>query len=106
MQMGLVHGVTRVGVGHTGPDDTEAVRIEFDASKVSYEELLHCFFAAHEPGPWLDARHKSAIWYHDDSQRLAAEASVERYYTQGQKFTDIEPAGPWRAATWGPGGCF
>lgn len=87
-------GVTSVVSGYTGgavPNPTyeqvcsgrtghaEAVVISFDESIVSYEDLLRVFFALHDPttldrqGADVGTQYRSAIYYHDDSQKAAAE---------------------------------
>jgi peptide-methionine (S)-S-oxide reductase len=87
---------TRVGyVGGTKPNPTyqdvcsdttghaEAVEIEFDPAQVSYETLLGIFWENHDPttpnrqGPDCGSQYRSAIFYHNAAQQLAAEASVE-----------------------------
>ena len=63
----------------------EAVKITYDASKVSYEQLLKVFFAvAHDPtelnrqGPDTGTQYRSAIFYADDRQKQAAEIFIAR----------------------------
>ena len=59
----------------------EVVRIEFDPAEISYEQLLETFFANHDPttrnrqGPDWGSQYRSAIFYHNDAQRTAAEAA-------------------------------
>jgi peptide-methionine (S)-S-oxide reductase len=64
----------RVSDGNTG--HAESVRVTFDPTKVSYEQLLHVFFAvAHDPtqlnyqGPDHGTQYRSAIWYTSDGRR-------------------------------------
>lgn len=61
----------------------EAVKITYDPSKVSYEQLLRIFFsAAHDPtelnrqGPDLGTQYRSAIFYIGDEQKRLAEKYV------------------------------
>lgn len=62
-------------------DYLEAVRVYYDPDQVSYGDLLHAFWRAFDPtdagGQFADrgAHYTSAIFYHDDAQRAAAEAS-------------------------------
>ena len=70
----------RVSSGTTG--HAESVRVTFDPAVVSYEQLLHVFFAvAHDPtqlnyqGPDHGPQYRSAIWYSNDQQKVAAEES-------------------------------
>jgi peptide-methionine (S)-S-oxide reductase len=89
-------GVTATRVGYTGgrlanptyeqvcSDTTghaEAVEVEYDPSRLSYGELLNVFWENHDPtqrnrqGPDVGSQYRSAIFWHDDEQRLAAEQS-------------------------------
>ena len=89
---------TQVGYagGHTeGPtyeevcsgrtDHAEVVRVIYDPSKVSYETLLKVFWESHDPtqknrqGNDVGTQYRSAIYWYDDAQRRAAEASREAY---------------------------
>lgn len=62
----------------------EAVRVEFDPDRVSYEALLNVFFDCHNPtllnrqGPDEGSQYRSAIFYHDDAQREAAQAMIAK----------------------------
>ncbi len=116
-------GVLRVVSGYTGGTTTnptyrevctgrtghaEAVRIEFDPARVSYEELLEVFWRAHDPtqlnrqGNDVGTQYRSAIFVHDERQRAAAEASKAALQTSGRSdrpvVTTIEPAGPFYPA--------
>jgi peptide-methionine (S)-S-oxide reductase len=70
-----------VCTGTTG--HAEAVLIEFDPAVITYEQLLDVFWDNHNPttvdrqGPDIGSEYRSAIFYHDEEQRLAAEASVK-----------------------------
>ena len=69
-----------VCTGQTG--HAEAVRIEFDPETVSFEELLETFWNSHDPttvnrqGPDIGSQYRSAIFYHDEPQKEAAEKSI------------------------------
>lgn len=69
----------RVASGETG--HAEAVRVDFDPSRVSYEDLLDVFWRAHDPTVrrrGRRSRHRSAIFVHSPEQELAARRSRAR----------------------------
>jgi len=85
------------GTGHA-----EVLRVEFDPSVVTFEQLLEVFWAMHDPtqvdrqGPDVGDQYRSAIFTNSDEQQRAAEASRD---TAQAKFdrpiaTEITPAGP------------
>lgn len=94
----------QVCAGNTG--HAEAVRVIYDPSEVSYDRLLEVFWESHDPtqrnrqGPDVGSQYRSAIFYHDESQREAAEASRERAQERFRRpiATEITPAGAfWQA---------
>jgi peptide-methionine (S)-S-oxide reductase len=68
------------GTGHT-----EVVRVFFDPTRVSYDELLRVFWEGHDPtqgmrqGGDIGTQYRSAVYFYDDEQRAAAEASRDAY---------------------------
>jgi peptide-methionine (S)-S-oxide reductase len=93
-----LRGVESVESGYTGghvPNPTykqvcsdatghaEAVRITFDPSVITYADLLHVFFAIHDPttlnrqGNDIGTSYRSAIFYHDDAQKQTAETVIK-----------------------------
>ena len=68
-----------VGDGKTG--HAEAIQVEYDPSKVTYEELLKVFWHNIDPtsgdGQFCDRgnQYRPGIFYHDAAQKAAAEAS-------------------------------
>jgi peptide methionine sulfoxide reductase msrA/msrB len=78
----------QVSSGRT--EHLEAVRISFDPERVSYEKLLQVFWRQINPaddgGQFADRgpQYRSAIFYHDDEQRQAAEASREELANSGR----------------------
>jgi peptide-methionine (S)-S-oxide reductase len=75
------------------------VEVEYDPSKVSYEELLEVFWANHDPtqlnrqGPDVGTQYRSAIFYHTPEQEAAARASKEKVQERFEKpvVTEITP---------------
>lgn len=72
-------GYQQVCTGVT--DHAEAVRVEFDPARTTFAALLDAFWKCHDPttrdrqGSDIGSQYRSAIFYHDDEQRAAAEAS-------------------------------
>lgn len=118
-----VKGVTKTEVGYSGGEvknptykdvcnkDTghaEVVRVEFDRSQVSYEQLLDVFWENHDPtqlnrqGPDFGSQYRSAIFFLSSEQEATAKASKEKLAKSG-KFsrpivTEISKASDfWRA---------
>ena len=94
-----VKGVLNTKVGYTGgkmknptyknvcTDTTghaEAIDIEFDPKIVSYEKLLDVFWKIHNPttlnrqGLDMGTQYRSAIFYHNETQKKQAEASLKK----------------------------
>jgi peptide-methionine (S)-S-oxide reductase len=69
--------------GRTG--HAESVLVVFDPKVVTYEQLLKVFWEAHDPtqgmrqGNDIGTTYRSVIFYDDDAQREAAEASKKAY---------------------------
>jgi peptide-methionine (S)-S-oxide reductase len=78
----------------------EAVEVEFDPDRVSYDKLLDLFFAVHDPtqlnrqGPDVGDQYRTAIFTHDDEQAAAATASKEAHAKDFSRpiVTEITPA--------------
>ena len=92
-------GVTATAVGYEGgtmPSPTykdvctdrtghaEAVEIDYDPAKITYEQLLDAFFSLHDPtqlnrqGPDWGTQYRSVVFYHTPEQEAAAKAAIER----------------------------
>jgi peptide-methionine (S)-S-oxide reductase len=89
--------------GATG--HTEAVLVAFDPAATSYEQLLKLFWEGHDPtqgmrqGNDVGSQYRSAIYWQDESQHAAAEASRDAYQQaltaagHGQITTEIAEGG-------------
>ena len=90
--------------GSTG--HTEAVLVAYDPAKITYQELLRQFWEGHDPtqgmrqGNDVGTQYRSAIYWTDEAQRAAAEASRDAYAQKlkaegyGEITTEIAKAGP------------
>jgi peptide-methionine (S)-S-oxide reductase len=89
--------VSAGGTGHA-----ESVEVIYDPAKISYEKLLDIFWHNVDPfqanGQFCDHgnQYRSAIFYRDDAQRVAAEASKRKLEEdprfRGKIVTQIVPA--------------
>jgi peptide-methionine (S)-S-oxide reductase len=76
-----------VCTGATG--HAEVVRITYDPDQISYRDLLEAFFFVHDPttlnrqGADVGTQYRSAIFYHDESQREEAEAIIAELEAEG-----------------------
>jgi len=112
-----LEGVISTAVGYTGGSTTnptyeevctdrtghaEAVEVVYDPKVVSFEELLDLFWSIHDPttmnrqGPDVGSQYRSAIFFHDPEQEVAARAKMERLQSSGlyrrEIVTEIVPA--------------
>lgn len=118
-----IKGVTSTVVGYAGgktenptyeevcTDKTghaEVIEIEFDPSKITFDDLLAVFFQIHDPttknrqGPDVGSQYRSVIFYHSPKQKNSAEAYVQQLNLSGRYngpiVTEILPAGPFYLA--------
>ncbi len=112
-----MEGVTSTAVGYAGGSTdkptyhdvcsgktghAEVVQVEFDPSKVSYEQLLNAFWQNHDPttlnrqGPDIGTQYRSAVFFHTPEQQATAMASKEKLQAGGRIkrpiVTEIKPA--------------
>lgn len=88
-ELNHIPGVVKTTVGYTGgtvpnptyemvsggkTGHTEAVQVVFDPAKLSYQQLLIDFLNVRDPARQaaFTSSHRSAIFYHDESQRQIA----------------------------------
>lgn len=93
----LLPGVTQVTSGYSGghvkkpsykevcTGDTghaEVVKVEFDPTKISLDDILEFFWEAHDPttldrqGADIGTQYRSVIFYANEAQKIAAEKSL------------------------------
>ncbi|TMG29517.1 MAG: peptide-methionine (S)-S-oxide reductase MsrA [Chloroflexi bacterium] len=110
-----IPGVTATTVGYTGgtaeyptykqvctgrTGHAEAVRVDYDPKKVSYELLLDTFWRIHDPttknrqGWDFGTQYRSAIFFSDPPQQAAAVASLQAQQPEHRRriVTEIIPA--------------
>jgi len=82
-----VSGVTGSVVGYTGAETlwptyreikghTEALMIDFNPKKVTYEQLLAKFWKEHSPYSNCSGQYMNAVWYYNQEQKAAIDASI------------------------------
>lgn len=110
-----IPGVIKSTVGYTGgttqnptyaqvcghkTGHAEAVELEYDPDLINFDSLLKHFFHMHDPtqlnrqGPDVGDQYRSAIFYHDEHQKMIAEIIIKHIQPQFKKpiVTTLEPA--------------
>jgi len=98
-------GVSKVESGYTGgrvPNPTykqvctgatghaEGIRIVYDPEVITFDQLLDVFFHTHDPttlnrqGADAGTQYRSAIFFHDEKQKAAAKAVIEKLNASGE----------------------
>jgi peptide methionine sulfoxide reductase msrA/msrB len=68
----------------------EAIQITYDPAQVSYDKLLKFLFSMHDPtqlnsqGPDIGSQYRSAIFYHNEAQKNAAQKMIEELKKSGR----------------------
>ena len=60
-------------------DHTETMQVEYNPKQTNYSNLLHLFWNNHDPTARNKAQYMSAIFYHDEEQRIIAEKTMEEH---------------------------
>jgi len=97
-KFGKLEGITKTEVGYCGGNNdkttyeevcsgntnhAEVVKLEFNPTKISYEEILQYFFEIHNPttlnaqGPDIGTQYRSEIFYINEDQKKIAEKFIE-----------------------------
>lgn len=100
-----VEGVTATAVGYAGGEvdnptyeqvcsdrtgHAEVVWVEYDPTRVSYEDLLNVFWQNHDPtqvnrqGPDVGSQYRSVVFYYTPEQERAARESKEKLAVGGE----------------------
>jgi len=105
---GILANPTYEEVSAGGTGHFEAIQLRYDPTRISYERLLEVFWRNIDPTvedrQFCDrgAQYQTAIFYHDESQRAAAERSKAELQRSGAFvgviFTEIVAAGPFYPA--------
>ena len=106
----MLEGVTEVESGYCNgqvPNPTykevcegttghaEAIRMRFDPSVITYEELLAVFFKSHDPttlnrqGADVGTQYRSGIYFHNEEQQQQAQAYIAKLDKSGEFFRPI-----------------
>ncbi|CAK4705855.1 unnamed protein product [Aphanomyces euteiches] len=75
--------------------DAEAVQVKYDASQVSYKELLTAFWSMHDPthAATQSTLHRSSIFTHNMEQHSEAKLDLKIRSMERKIVTDVEPLG-------------
>jgi peptide-methionine (S)-S-oxide reductase len=100
----IIKGVEKIEPGYTGGSVTnpsyeqvstgktghaEAAKIFFDPKVTTYKEILEIYFAMHDPtslnrqGADVGTQYRSAIFYHNQDQKITAEKLIDELNKEG-----------------------
>ena len=71
-------------------DHAEAVQVVYDASVISYEQLLDTFFDLHDPttidrqGPDVGSQYRSAVFYKNEEEKTLVEVKISQVNESGK----------------------
>lgn len=92
--MGYIGGHTKKptykDVCSDGTGHAEAVEVQYDPNKISYDQLLNVFWENHDPttldrqGPDWGSQYRSAIFFHTPEQEELAKASKDTWDKSGR----------------------
>ena len=96
----------QVCTGQTG--HAEVCEVAYDPQQLGYEDLLAVFWSCHDPttrdrqGPDVGSQYRSAVFWHDETQRAMAVRSLEALDASATHpapvVTEVVPAGEFWAA--------
>jgi methionine-S-sulfoxide reductase len=100
-----VDGIVRTRVGYSGGtkrnptyhslgDHTESLQVDYDAAKLSYDDILGLYFEKHHPAhPTYSQQYRSALWYANEEEHAAIDRHIRALEQQlgRQMFVDVEP---------------
>ena len=114
LKFSKINGVQNTEVGYCGGASTttsykevcsgstnhaEVIKLEFDSTIISYEEILNIFFKIHDPttlnsqGPDFGTQYRSEIFYDNESQKKIAKKVLDQINEKlsGKVVTKISP---------------
>ena len=98
-KFGQINGILKTEVGYCGGHNSttnykevcsgssghaEVVKLEYDPSIISYNEIIETFFKIHDPttlnsqGPDFGTQYRSEIFYHNEEQKKIAKEILNR----------------------------
>jgi len=92
-RVGYCGGTTDAPTYRKIGDHAEAIQIDFDPQRISYDQLLELFWTTHNPCRTAWSRqYMSALFYHDDAQREAIERTRKQFVGEDKEVqTEIVP---------------